>query len=143
MSKIKLSTKVHIDWNRTVNIGILVILMCAATIVNPSFLTLSNLLGILEQNAAKGVMALGVMFVLITGGIDLAMETGLTMIAVVHHPYQCRRKYGAAGAAVYLDRRGTRRGERRADHKADVAAIRRYAWHDVRGGRYHVLGLGR
>ena len=83
MSKIKLSAKVHIDWNRTVNIGILVILMCAATIANPSFLTLSNLLGILEQNAAKGVMALGVMFVLITGGIDLAMETGLTMIAVV------------------------------------------------------------
>ena len=83
MSKIKLSTKVHIDWNRTANIGILVILMCAATIANPSFLTLNNLLGILEQNAAKGVMALGVMFVLITGGIDLAMETGLTMIAVV------------------------------------------------------------
>lgn len=83
MPKLKKEHGLHIEFNRLVNIGILLVLMVAATIANPSFLSPGNLLGILEQNAAKGVMALGVTFVLITGGIDLAMETSLAMIAVV------------------------------------------------------------
>lgn len=66
-----------------INIGILVVLIITASLVNHSFLSPGNLLGIFEQNAAKGVMALGITFVLITGGIDLSMENGLTMIAVV------------------------------------------------------------
>lgn len=83
MPKLKKEHGLQMDFNRLVNIGILFVLMVAATIANPSFLSPGNLLGILEQNAAKGVMALGVTFVLITGGIDLAMETSLAMIAVV------------------------------------------------------------
>lgn len=82
MEKLKQGRKVTIERSRLINLGILVALMCAATIANPSFLAPSNLLGILEQNAAKGVMALGATFVLITGGIDLSMGNGLTMIAV-------------------------------------------------------------
>lgn len=82
MGKLKRGHGLHIEFNRLVNIIILAVLMAAATIANPSFLAPGNLLGILEQNAAKGVMALGATFVLITGGIDLSMENGLTMIAV-------------------------------------------------------------
>ena len=58
-------------------------LMAAATVMNPAFLTADNLLGILAQNSARGILALGATFVLMTGGIDLAAENGLTMIAVV------------------------------------------------------------
>ena len=46
------------DLNRMINIGILAALMCVATISNRSFLSPGNLLGVLEQNAAKGVMAI-------------------------------------------------------------------------------------
>ena len=82
MEERKQTHMVRIERSRLINIGILVALMCVATISNPAFLLPSNLLGILEQNAAKGVMALGATFVLITGGIDLSMGNGLTMIAV-------------------------------------------------------------
>lgn len=74
---------IHIELSRVANLVILFALITVAAIVNPSFLTPANLLGILEQNAAKGVMALGITFILITGGIDLSLETGLTMVAVV------------------------------------------------------------
>ena len=69
--------------NRLISLGILVLLMVAATVMNPAFLTADNLLGILAQNSARGILALGATFVLMTGGIDLAAEHGLTMIAVV------------------------------------------------------------
>ena len=69
--------------NRLISLGILVLLMVAATVMNPAFLTADNLLGILAQNSARGILALGATFVLMTGGIDLAAENGLTMIAVV------------------------------------------------------------
>jgi len=71
-----------LEFNRLVSLGILVVLMLVATLSNPAFLTLSNLLGVLEQNAARGVMALGATFVLITGGIDLSMGNGLATIYV-------------------------------------------------------------
>ncbi|MCI9601179.1 MAG: ABC transporter permease [Lachnospiraceae bacterium] len=83
MSDRKRGVLQNLDLNRMINIGILAALMCIATISNRSFLSPGNLLGVLEQNAAKGVMALGATFVLITGGIDLSMGNGLTMIAVV------------------------------------------------------------
>ncbi|MDC7290360.1 ABC transporter permease [Blautia schinkii] len=75
--------KFHISYNRLISILILIILMAVASIVNPAFLTADNLLGILAQNSAKGILALGATFVLMTGGIDLACGNGLTMIAVV------------------------------------------------------------
>jgi len=83
MERFKNVLGMRIDFNRMINIGILVALIIAAALANRSFLSPGNLLGIIEQNAAKGVMALGITFVLITGGIDLSMENGLTMIAVV------------------------------------------------------------
>lgn len=82
MGKLKNNRIKNVEINRIANIGILILLMCVATAVNKSFLSVSNLLGILEQNSAKGVMALGATFVLISGGIDLSMENGLTMMAV-------------------------------------------------------------
>ena len=82
METSRIEKKIAIDRSRLISIGILIALMCVATISNPAFLSPANLLGILEQNAAKGVMALGATFVLITGGIDLSMGNGLTMIAV-------------------------------------------------------------
>jgi ribose/xylose/arabinose/galactoside ABC-type transport system permease subunit len=71
------------DFNRILSIVILMILMIVTSAVNPNFLSSANLLGILEQNAAKGMLALGATYVLITGGIDLSMGNMMTTIAVI------------------------------------------------------------
>lgn len=71
------------DFNRILSIMILLILMIITSAVNHSFLSSANILGILEQNAAKGMLALGATYVLITGGIDLSMGNMMTTIAVV------------------------------------------------------------
>jgi len=71
------------DFNKLLSIGILIVLMIITSIMNPAFLSSANLLGILEQNAAKGVLALGATYVLITGGIDLSMGNMMATIAVV------------------------------------------------------------
>jgi ribose/xylose/arabinose/galactoside ABC-type transport system permease subunit len=71
------------DFNRVFSIGILIMLMVITSIMNPAFLVFGNLMGILEQNAAKGVLALGATYILITGGIDLSMGNMMAAIAVV------------------------------------------------------------
>ena len=53
--------------NRLISLGILVLLMVAATVMNPAFLTADNLLGILAQNSARGILALGATFCLNDG----------------------------------------------------------------------------
>ncbi len=47
------------------------------------FLTGSNMLGILIATAVNGVLAVGVTFVIITGGIDLSVGTVMTLAAVM------------------------------------------------------------
>ena len=49
----------------------LVVLLVALPIANSRFLTVSNLTSILLQAAVYVIMALGMSFVLMTGGIDL------------------------------------------------------------------------
>ena len=48
-----------------------------------SFLQFDNLIGILLATAVNGVLALGVTFVIITGGIDLSIGTVMTLSAVI------------------------------------------------------------
>jgi ribose/xylose/arabinose/galactoside ABC-type transport system permease subunit len=54
------------------------VLMLAAFIV-PNFFTTSNLINVLTQSSTIGIMALGMTFVLITGGIDLSMASVMAL----------------------------------------------------------------
>jgi len=59
--------------------AILVILGAFLTIVNPRFISLENLLDLLRTNAFYGILALGELVVLISGGIDVSFTAVATV----------------------------------------------------------------
>lgn len=61
----------------------LVLIIIVASILEHSFLTASNLLNILRQSSALGIVCLGVTFVMMTGGMDLSVGSILSLCAVV------------------------------------------------------------
>lgn len=63
--------------------GTLVVLIVFFAIASPNFFTWSNISGILLSTAVVGILALGTTFVIITGGIDLSLGTGMTLCAVM------------------------------------------------------------
>lgn len=54
-------------------LGALIVLVIIATIVYPGFLNPANLSNMLTQNAAVGLIAIGMTFVIISGGFDLSV----------------------------------------------------------------------
>ena len=52
-------------------------------ILTPHFLTLSNLLNVLEQTSINAVIAVGMTFVILSGGIDLSVGSLLALSGVV------------------------------------------------------------
>lgn len=63
--------------------GTLIALVIFFSIANPNFLTLSNVGSILLATAVIGILAVGTTLVIITGGIDLSIGTGMTLCSVV------------------------------------------------------------
>lgn len=61
----------------------LVVLVVIFYLLNPKFLRLSNILSMMQSLAPYAVMALGVTFVIATGGIDLSIGTTCIAAAVV------------------------------------------------------------
>jgi ribose transport system permease protein len=89
-------------------LGVLVVLVIVATILYPGFLNPANIGNILTQNAAVGLIAIGMTFVIICGGFDLSvgatyalgatlyagltLQTGSVLVAAI----------GALGAGVLV-----------------------------------------
>ncbi len=61
----------------------LIALFVVFSLASPNFLRFDNIVGILLATAVNGVLALGVTFVIITGGIDLSIGTVMTFAAVM------------------------------------------------------------
>lgn len=59
--------------SRFAMIGVLVVLVVLATVLYPGFLLPGNLRDLLAQNTAVGIVALGMTFVIISGGFDLSV----------------------------------------------------------------------
>ena len=60
------------------------LLLCAALwIATPHFMTVSNLLNVVEQSAIIGVLAVGMTFVILTGGIDLSVGSLVALSGIV------------------------------------------------------------
>jgi len=53
------------------------------SVASPYFLEWANVKGILLATAVTGIMALGATFVIVTGGIDLSVGTGMTLCSVM------------------------------------------------------------
>jgi ribose transport system permease protein len=68
---------------RVMAFGALIVLSIGFSLASPYFRTFDNFVGILLATAVNGVLALGVTFVIITGGIDLSVGTVMTFSAVM------------------------------------------------------------
>src|SRR4030095_3982032 len=63
--------------------GALLVLIVVFSLLSPNFLKFDNVIGILLATSVNGILALGVTFVIITGGIDLSIGTVMTLAAVI------------------------------------------------------------
>jgi ribose transport system permease protein len=68
---------------RVLALAALVVLIIFFSIASPYFMQQSNLIGIGLATAVTGILAIGVTFVIITGGIDLSIGTVMTLSAVM------------------------------------------------------------
>ncbi len=59
------------------------LLVVVMSIASPVFLTASNFVNILRQVSVKGILAVGMTFVLLTGGIDLGVGSVLALTGVI------------------------------------------------------------
>ena len=64
-------------------LGGLVLLCLLLTLRSPYFLTVSNLLNVLEQTAINAVIAVGMTFVIVSGGIDLSVGSMVAFSGVL------------------------------------------------------------
>lgn len=63
-------------------LGIMIVFFAVVTLINPKFIRPTNLFNILQSVSVMGILAIGMTFVLITGGIDLAAGYNVTLSAV-------------------------------------------------------------
>src|SRR5437660_5091303 len=68
---------------RVLAFGALIVITGVFSLLSPNFLQFDNVVGILIATSVNGVLALGVTFVIITGGIDLSVGTVMTLSAVM------------------------------------------------------------
>ncbi len=60
------------------------VLLCAALwILTPHFLTVSNLVNVVEQTSINAIVAVGMTFVILSGGIDLSVGSIVALAGVV------------------------------------------------------------
>ena len=94
----------------------LLLLLTVVTIGNPAFISQQNVFNMASQWAPAGIMAVGMTFVILTGGFDLSVASAYSLCAVVaayvgqtHAPWVA---FAAAKATLeqqsrsFRDRRG-------------------------------------
>jgi len=68
---------------RLLAFGALIIMFVFFSFASPYFFTFNNVVGILIATAVNGLLALGVTFIIISGGIDLSVGTVMTLCSVM------------------------------------------------------------
>ena len=66
---------------------IVIALAIVVTIVNPAFVRPNNIFDFLRSNSMYGIMAFGMLPILITGGIDLSVSSTICLTAVLQGVY--------------------------------------------------------
>jgi len=62
---------------------VLVVISIIITIANPSFATLENFLDLFKGNLTLAIMALGMLLVILTGGIDVSVASNIAAVTVI------------------------------------------------------------
>lgn len=69
---------------RSYGIVIAFVMICAVmAVLSPVFLTVTNVLNVIRQSSIFGIMAIGMTFVILTGGIDLSVGSILAVVGAV------------------------------------------------------------
>lgn len=63
--------------------GVLIVMVIALTIIKPVFLSPTNLQTLLESETIKGILAFGVMWAILSRGIDLSLGSVVALVAVI------------------------------------------------------------
>jgi ribose transport system permease protein len=83
----------------------LIVILVFFSFASPYFFTTSNLIGILMAATVTGILALGTTFVIISGGIDLSIGTGMILCGVMTGVFQTYWGWptwvGVAGAVLF------------------------------------------
>lgn len=72
-----------IPWIRIAYVGSIVAVLIALSLTVPNFATVKNLTDMLNQSAVLGIMAVGMTFVLVGGGIDLSLPANMALTAIL------------------------------------------------------------
>ena len=85
--------KARKPWPAALTLAIaLAVLMAVLSFLRPNFLNFANLVNLLRQISINGILAVGVTFVLLTGGVDLSLGSVVALSGVVAasfaHPAQ-------------------------------------------------------
>ena len=62
---------------------ILIILILAVGVIQPKFLSVGNMVTLISGEAVRGIMAFGVMFAILSKGIDLTIGSSAALVAVI------------------------------------------------------------
>ena len=81
MTKKKAFSK--INGREAMVLGIIIVMVVLFSLLSPTFRTYSTLVSVLDDSYYITLMALGVTFPLITGGVDLSIGTGLVSYALI------------------------------------------------------------
>ena len=73
-----------IDWKKYTSVIGLVLLCIISIMLNDSFLTPRNLMNIVRQLAVPGLLAIGMTYVIISGGIDLSVGGICALVSVLY-----------------------------------------------------------
>ena len=71
-------------------LALAIVIAVALSVLSPYFLKPNNLLNLLDQSVVTGIVAIGMTFVILTGGIDLSVGsvvglTGVILGLALHH----------------------------------------------------------
>jgi ribose/xylose/arabinose/galactoside ABC-type transport system permease subunit len=65
------------------NVIILALIVIVMLIVNPRFLSVGNIINLSRQMVPVGILAIGAMFVIMSGGLDLSAAFGVSLAAII------------------------------------------------------------
>ena len=85
-------TKKHIFSKEMTMVIVLILMVIVCTIINPVFISFNNIMNLLAQNSIIGIMALGMIFALITCSFDMSVSSTGALTAVV--ATKCFIRYG-------------------------------------------------
>ncbi|SRR6266446_2973950 len=82
-SRAAVRARVYLLWQELGMALVLVLLCVFMAFFAPYFLTVSNLLNVAQQTSINAILAAGMTFVILTGGIDLSVGSALAVAGVV------------------------------------------------------------